>query len=119
MHTGGNQTDQQGDGGFTLIELLLVTVVLAILAVVVVASIGGVTGDAESASCKSDGTTLITAVEAFFAQRDAVVIPSADASPDGYEKTLVAEGFLRRPSKYHDLDSIGHLVAVSGSQCTV
>jgi len=119
MHTGGNQMDQHDDDGFTLIELLLVIVVLAILSVVVVASIGGVTDEAEVSSCKSDATTLITAAEAFFAQRDARVIPSADASPDGYEKTLVAEGFLRTPSRYHDLDSIGHLVAVTGSQCTV
>jgi len=109
---------EQHDDGFSLIELLLVIVVMGILATVVVAAVGGLRDDAEDVGCKSDAHILYTSTEAFFAQRGAPIIP-ADGSLDGYEKTLVAEGFLRAPSTFYDIDSAGQLVQVSGSLCTV
>jgi len=110
---------EQHDEGFSLIEMLLVIVVLGILATVVVAAVGGFRDDAEDAGCASDAHILYTSTEAFFAQRNADVIPDADGSPDGYEKTLVAEGFLRAPSKFYDIDTTGQLVQASGSLCTI
>ena len=110
---------EQHDEGFSLIELLLVIVVLGILATVVVAAVGGFTEEAQDAGCKSDAHILYTSTEAFFAQRDLGTIPAADGSPDGYEKTLVAEGFLRAPSKFYDIDTTGQLVQASGSLCTI
>ena len=109
---------KQQDEGFSLIELLLVIVVLGILATVVVTSVGGFTADAETNACQADAHSLFNATEAFFAQRGSAMIPAADATLDGVEKTLVAEGFLRNVSRYHDLDGQGQLVDVVGSACT-
>lgn len=110
---------EQHDEGFSLIELLLVILIMGILGTVVVAAVGGFHDDAEDAGCKSDAHILYTSTEAFFAQRNATAITPADASLDGYEKTLVAEGFLRSTSRFYDIDDFGQLVQVSGSPCTV
>jgi general secretion pathway protein G len=112
-------TRRQGDGGYTLIELLLVIVVLGILATIVVAAVGGFAADAEAKSCQSDAHILATATESFFAQRGGTVILPANASDDGVELRLVAEGFLHGPSKYYDLTSTGQLQQTSGSPCSV
>ena len=53
------------DSGFTLIELLIVIVVLGILAAVVVFSLGGVAGTSRQADCKSDGSSIQTAIAAY------------------------------------------------------
>ena len=108
---------KQQDEGFSLIELLLVILVMGILTAVVAASVGGFSSDAEEAGCQSDAHILVTAVEAYFAQRATGVIPDA-GGPDGYEQSLVDAGFLRGPSDYFDLDADGQLVQV-GPPCTV
>lgn len=105
--------------GFSLIELLIVIVVLGVLAAVVVAAVGGLTAEAEETGCAADAHTLYTSSEAYFAQKAASTIPAADATADGVEKILVAEGFLRRVSTLHNLDTDGQLVQVVGSPCTV
>lgn len=107
----------QHDQGFSLIELLLVIVILGILGLVVAASVTGMSEKAEDSGCRSDAHILATSAEAYFAQRGTDVIPDA-GGPDGYEKTLVADGFLRRPSDYFDLGADGQLVQV-GPPCTV
>jgi general secretion pathway protein G len=53
--------------GFTLIELLIVIVVLGILAAVVVFSLGGVAGQSAQAACKSDFSSINTALAAAIA----------------------------------------------------
>ena len=110
---------QQQDGGFTLIEVLIVIVILGVLATVVVFAVGGVATDAEVSACQKDAKSLVTAVEAYFAQQGSGPIPDADGTPDGYENSLVGEKYLRSPSIYHDLDADGELVLVTGSPCTV
>ena len=105
------------DTGFSLIELLVVIVVLGILAAVVVASVGGFKSEAEDSACDSDAQILATSVEAFFAQRSTNTIPASDLSPDGFERTLEAEGFLRDPSIYYDLNADGNLVLVADPVC--
>jgi len=110
---------KQQDGGFTLIEVLIVIVILGTLATVVVFAVGGATTDAEDSGCKSDAKVLVTAVEAYFAHHGAGPIPDADGTPDGYEKTMVAERLMRSPSVFYDLDANGQLVQVNGSPCTV
>lgn len=112
-------TKQRPDQGFTLIEVLLVIVILGLLASVVVASVGGIRAEAEESGCAAAERQMYTAVEAFFAQRSLDVIPAADASPDGYELTLVAERLLRRPSELFDLDDRGGLIVAAGSPCTL
>ncbi len=59
---------RQNDEGFTLIELLIVIVVLGILAGVVVFSLGSVTGSSAVAACQADGSTVNTAIQAYYAQ---------------------------------------------------
>src|SRR5687768_12706915 len=107
-------TKRRRDQGFTLIELLLVIAVLGILAAVVVASVRGVTAETQETGCKIDAHVLYTAGEAYFARQPASSIAPFDASADGYELTLVNEGFLHAPSKYHDHDANGD-VHPSGS----
>ena len=110
---------KQHDEGFTLIELLLVIVVLGILSAVVVYSVLGITGEGQASACEADANVLSTSVEAFFAQTGSRDIVAADASPDGFEKTLVAEGFLRSPSTLIDINSLGALEQMTDSPCTV
>ena len=110
-------TKQRGDRGFTLIELLLVIVVLGVLATIVVASVSGVRRDSQEAGCKSDAHVLRVAGEAYFALHPATSIPAFDSSDDGYELTLVDQGFLREASRYYDLNWNGDLQAVTGSPC--
>lgn len=112
-------TKQDNDQGFTLIEVLIVVVILALLAVAVVASVGGITGEAEASGCESDAHILVTATEAYFAQKQATSILATGTSDDRYEITLRDQKFLRSPSAYHDLNSDGSLKQVSGSPCTV
>jgi prepilin-type N-terminal cleavage/methylation domain-containing protein len=60
------------EDGFTLIELLIVIVVLGILAAVVLLALGGVTGQSAQAACKSDASSLNTAMAAFSANNPGV-----------------------------------------------
>jgi len=56
------------ESGFTLVELLVVIAILGILAGVVVFSVAGVQDDSQSAACKTEGSTVRTAEEAFYAK---------------------------------------------------
>ena len=73
MSTSPDQTTPQpvrrfhGDEGFTLIELLVVIVIIGILSAVVIFSVAGIKDKGQSASCKSDKSTLKVAEEAFYA----------------------------------------------------
>lgn len=109
--------DIDRDDGFSLIELLVVIVIIGILAAVVVFAVGGATDDAQTTSCRADRRTVSTAVEAYFAQSATDLVPAADATPDGYEKSLVAGGFMRQVSEWHDIDQDGQFVAVANSPC--
>ena len=100
-----------------MIELLIVIVVLAVLGAVVVAAVGQTTEGAEESACLADKHVLITATEAFFAQRSATTIPGDDGG-EGVEQTLVSEKFMREASDYYDLDAAGALTIDTGSPCT-
>ena len=58
---------RSGEGGFTLVELLIVIVILGILAAIVVLAIGGLSGSAKTASCKSGSKTVESAEDAYYA----------------------------------------------------
>jgi len=70
---------QETNGGFTLIELLIVIVVLGILAAVVVFSLGGVTATSAQAACKTDGSSINTALAAFAAQNPSGTVATQSA----------------------------------------
>src|SRR6266550_1599342 len=55
--------------GFTLIELMIVIVILGVLAGIVVFAVGGITDRGTSAACKTDVSTMSTAVEAYYAKK--------------------------------------------------
>jgi prepilin-type N-terminal cleavage/methylation domain-containing protein len=63
------QAEPQNQNGFSLVELLIVIVILGLLATAVVFAVGGITADAEESGCDADAHILITATEAFFAQK--------------------------------------------------
>jgi prepilin-type N-terminal cleavage/methylation domain-containing protein len=71
------------DAGFTLIELLIVIVILGILAAVVVFSVSGITDKGTASACKSDVSTINTAAESYFAQKNGGVA-SLDALTPTY-----------------------------------
>lgn len=54
----------RGQGGFTLIELLVVVAILAILAGVAVFAVNNLTKDAGNSACKTERSTLQTAMAA-------------------------------------------------------
>ncbi|WP_426574842.1 type II secretion system protein [Aquihabitans sp. McL0605] len=59
-----------GAKGFTLIELLVVVIILGILAAVAVFAVGGLTDNASKNSCKTEYSTVKTAIQAYKAQND-------------------------------------------------
>ena len=71
------------ESGFTLVELLVVIAILGILAGVVVFSVAGVQDNSQSSACKTEGSTVRTAEEAFYAKNKAYATAAAlQASPD-------------------------------------
>ena len=61
-HFEDKDVDQRG---FTLIEVVVVVTILSLLAAIVVFAVGRVTDRGHSSACKSEITTLNTAIEAF------------------------------------------------------
>jgi prepilin-type N-terminal cleavage/methylation domain-containing protein len=61
--------EKNQDKGFTLVELLIVIVILGILATVTVFAVTGLTTRGKESACKADKKTLVTAVEAFIADK--------------------------------------------------
>ena len=59
----------RSEGGFTLIELMIVIVILGILAGIVLFAVNGINDRGTSAACKTDQSTITTAVEAFYAKK--------------------------------------------------
>ncbi len=71
------------DRGFTLVELLIVIVILGILATVTVFAVRGITDKGNESACEADRSTILTALEAFYAQNNSVYPESlADLSPE-------------------------------------
>lgn len=99
--------------GFSLIELLIVIVILGILAAVVVFSVSGITDEGEDNACMAGARTLSVAIESYFARHGNDVIPATGAV-DGqeYERTLVADGLIRRTSEFWDVEADGSLVSI-------
>jgi prepilin-type N-terminal cleavage/methylation domain-containing protein len=76
--------------GFTLIELLVVIAILGILAAVVVFSVGGITDKGKTSACKTEVSTVQTALEAFYAQSNPVAYPAVAATADNAASTAAA-----------------------------
>ncbi len=69
------------DQGFTLVELLIVIVILGILATVTVFAVRGITDTGQENACDVEARTLDTAIEAYYAQNQAVPQNVADLDP--------------------------------------
>ncbi|NNN09922.1 MAG: prepilin-type N-terminal cleavage/methylation domain-containing protein [Acidimicrobiaceae bacterium] len=83
--------------GLTLVELLIVIVVLGVLAAVVVFALGNVSQSAEVAACKSNATTVETAIQSYNSLTGGTPIVTADLLTTGPNKYLqsfpVATGY--------------------------
>ena len=66
--------------GFTLVELLIVIVILGILAAVTVFAVRGITDKGQDSACKAEQKTILTGLEAFY----------ANSTPSAYPATLAA-----------------------------
>ena len=92
---------RSGEGGFTLVELLIVIVILGILAAIVVLAIGGLSGSAKTATCKSGAHTIESAEDAYFA--------SANVTPTyGTIAQLETAGLLKQPATAIPFDATGN-----------
>lgn len=83
----------KNDEGFTLVELLIVIVILGILAAVVVVAVSGISDRGQASACKTDGSSLRTAQEAYWAKTGTY----------GNETALKSGGFLGTVSGFHDV----------------
>jgi prepilin-type N-terminal cleavage/methylation domain-containing protein len=81
---------RSGEGGFTLVELLIVIVILGILAAIVVLAIGGLSGSAQTATCKSGAKTIESAEDAYYA--------SVTPPTYGSLAQLETAGLLKQPA---------------------
>jgi type II secretion system protein G len=68
-----------GDNGFTLIEILIVVVILGVLAAIVTIAVTSVTAAAPRSACRTDFSTVETAVEGYKAEFGNY--PTAGVSP--------------------------------------
>jgi prepilin-type N-terminal cleavage/methylation domain-containing protein len=84
---------RQNQNGFTLTELLIVIVILGVLAGIVVFAVGGITDKGVAAACQADKRTVITAVEAYRAQKGS--FPTAGSSDANYALLTAAPQYLR------------------------
>jgi general secretion pathway protein G len=79
----------RGQGGFTLIELLVVIAILAILAGVVVFAVGNSTTNAKTSACKTEASSIRTAVEA------ARTANETNTTPENYDAYLTNASELK------------------------
>ena len=93
--------------------LLIVIVILGILSTVVVFSVQGISNRGQTTACDQDARLLATAVESYFAQQPADLIPATGTGPSRYEQTLVEAGLVRTTSDYWDVAAEGYLVGVT------
>jgi general secretion pathway protein G len=115
---------RKNQNGFTLIELLIVIVILGVLAGVVVLAVSGINNRGVVAACDADKRTVMTAVEAYYAEFSAYP-PSTPVDPlvtlsdsDNRMQWLVKEDFLKeRPGNDKGyvitLDEFGDVTAVA------
>jgi len=105
----------KSEGGFTLIELLIVIVILGILAGIVVFSVRGIQDRGNVAACKTEVSTVQTAVEAYYAENKAYPTTSA-------EWTSLSSGsdalLHTAPSYVTGVDTNGLLSMASTAPCT-
>jgi general secretion pathway protein G len=83
--------DRVRDAGFTLIELLIVVVILGVLAAIVVFSVTGLQNNSKSSACSTTVKTADTALEAYYAQKQAAATTFGQ---------LVTGGFLHGDSTF-------------------
>ena len=75
------------DEGFTLIELLIVIVILGILATVVVFAVSGIRDSGDQSACEAELRTVITGLEAYYAEEGTYPAANAAAMTDTYFRT--------------------------------
>ena len=75
------------DEGFTLIELLIVIVILGILATVVVFAVSGIRDSGDESACDAELRTVITGLEAYYAEEGTYPLAGAEAMTDEYFRT--------------------------------
>lgn len=95
------------EGGFTLIEVLVVISILGVLAGIVVFAVSGISNRGQADACKTDRSTVQTAVQAYYA---------VNSSYPGSETALVP-GFLADESDWYNVGA-GGAITVSAAGTT-
>ena len=89
--TSTNRASDRADRGFTLVEILIVIVILGILATITVFAVRGITDRGEENSCAVEKTTILMAVEAFYAENGTEPNGFADLDNGAYLNDTAAE----------------------------
>ncbi|MEU8764256.1 prepilin-type N-terminal cleavage/methylation domain-containing protein [Streptomyces sp. NPDC048659] len=97
--------NETAEAGFTLIELLVVIVIMGVLSAIVVFSVRGINDKGQGVACKTDKSTIETAEEAYYADRN--------RGTYGTMEQLVKGGFLSDYSEWHDANPVDDFYAVT------
>lgn len=101
--------------GFTLVELLVVIVILGILAAVVVFAVAGIGDNAKENACKTEGRTVKTAYEAYYAQFQTYPTTLAQVSTAPSSPTATTAKLLEAPPTYWTITGSGVVQTAAGS----
>lgn len=91
--------------GFTLIELLVVVIILGILAAVAIFAVGNLTDKATENTCKTELSTLKTAIQAYKANSASGT--SLPSSVNQLLETATPPGNLDSTPKYYTVTTAG------------
>lgn len=105
------------EAGFTLVELLIVIVIMGILAGIVVFAVGNLTGNAQTNACKTEKSTLETAVEAYKANYSGAVPTESGTNDSLLDPPGTDAGLIKSASTNYDIDGSGNVVVQSGGKC--
>ena len=112
-----DHSDHDIDKGLTLIDLIVAVVVVGSLMGVALFAFSGIRAEAAATRCQTDRRQLSVSAERYLAQRPTDVIPATGIDHDRFEQTLVDGGFMRAPSRFHDLDATGAVTPEENISC--
>ncbi|QNE18329.1 prepilin-type N-terminal cleavage/methylation domain-containing protein [Kribbella qitaiheensis] len=102
---------RKNESGFTLIELLIVIVILGVLSGIVVFAVQGINDRGNAAACKTDKSSVITAVEAYYAK--------TGSYPADYAALTTAPNQFLRAAPTATMANGGYVITLGASDGTV
>jgi len=111
------RTARKNESGFTLIELLIVIVILGVLSGIVVFAVQGINDRGNAAACKTDKSSVITAVEAYYAKTGNY--PQGADSAARFAKLTTAPDQFLRTAPTATIANGGYVITIDDNTGTV